>query len=336
MKVSYHVSHEQFSPGELLVLVQRAEQAGFDAAFSSDHFNPWAAAQGHSGFAWAWLGAALQATKHLTFSAITVPGGWRYNPAVLAQAIATLGAMFPQRLPWVALGSGQLLNEHIVGSHWPSKQQRNARLCEAAQIMKRLLAGETVTHYGGVTVEDAKIWSRPETATRLIGAATSVETAKWLGTWADGLLTTVECLEKARQVIDAFCESGGAGKPVYLKLDVAWAKTDEEALHQAHSQWRFNKLGGGVNWDIRTPDQFEAATRHIRPEDMRALMFVSSDLGRIADHVSSCAELGAESVDLHNVGTNQAEFIEVCGERILPQLRSRPTQEAPHLPYPLR
>jgi probable non-F420 flavinoid oxidoreductase len=321
MKVSYHVSHEQFSPPDLLAFVQHAEEAGFDAAFCSDHFNPWAPAQGHSGFAWTWLGAALQATQHLTFSAITVPGGWRYNPAVLAQAIATLGTMFPERLPWVALGSGQLLNEHIAGSHWPGKQQRNARLYEAAQIMKQLLAGGTVTWYGEVRVEDARIWSRPELPTRLVGAATSAETAKWLGTWADGLLTTVDSVEKAKRVIGAFREGGGAGKPVYLKLDVSWAETQEEALHQAHSQWRFNKLGGDVNWDVRTPEQFEAATRHIRPGDMSELMFVSSDAARIADHVSACAELGAESVDLHNVGTNQREFIDAYGEQILPRLR---------------
>jgi probable non-F420 flavinoid oxidoreductase len=321
MKVSYHVSHEQFSPGELLVLVQCAEQAAFDSAFSSDHFNPWAPAQGHSGFAWSWLGAALQATQHLTFSAITVPGGWRYNPAVLAQAIATLGAMFPERLPWVALGSGQLLNEHIVGAHWPTKRQRNTRLYEAAHIMKQLLAGETVTYCGQVTVEDAKIWSRPTTATRLVGAATSIETAKWLGGWSDGLLTTVDSLEKARRVIDAFRENGGAGKPVHLKLDLSWAETEEEALHHAHSQWRFNKLSGDVNWEIRTPEQFEAATQHMRREDMRGLMLISSDLDRIADYVLACRELGAESLDLHNVGTNQREFIEACGERILPRLR---------------
>ncbi|MEA2838981.1 MAG: hypothetical protein QOF41_311 [Methylobacteriaceae bacterium] len=321
MKVSYHISHEQFSPGELLGLAQLAEEAGFDAAFSSDHFNPWARAQGHSGFSWSWLGAALQATRRLSFSAITVPGGWRYNPAVLAQAIGTLGAMFPERLPWVALGSGQLLNEHIAGSHWPGKEERNARLYEAAQIMKALLAGESVTHKGLVTVEDAQIWSRPDTATSLVGAATSAETAKWLGSWADGLLTTLDSLDEARRVIDAFRESGGAGKPVHLKLDLSWAQTQEEALHQAHSQWRYNKLGGDVNWEIRSPDQFEAATRHIRPEDLGDMMLISSDPDRIADYVLACAELGAESVDLHNVGTNQREFINKCGEQILPSVR---------------
>lgn len=104
---SYHISHEQFAPSELLRLVQHAEAVGFDAAFSSDHLQLWAAAQGHSGFAWSWLGAALQATGRLTFGAITVPGGWRYQPVVLAQAVATLAEMFPDRVPWIALGSGE-------------------------------------------------------------------------------------------------------------------------------------------------------------------------------------------------------------------------------------
>jgi len=121
---SYHASQEQFSPKELLELVVRAERAGFDGAFSSDDLQPWGRAQGHSGFAWSWLGAALQATHKLTFSAITVPSGWRYHPVVLAQAIATLGHMFPGRLPWVAFGSGEAMNECATGASWPTSTAR--------------------------------------------------------------------------------------------------------------------------------------------------------------------------------------------------------------------
>jgi alkanesulfonate monooxygenase SsuD/methylene tetrahydromethanopterin reductase-like flavin-dependent oxidoreductase (luciferase family) len=132
-RISYHVSHEQFSPRELLRYVREAEAAGFDAAFSSDHLQPWAPSQGQSGFAWAWLGAALAQTERLSFSVITVPGGWRYHPAVLAQAIATLGQMFPGRLPWVAVGTGETINERMVGLDWPEKGERNARLREAGE-----------------------------------------------------------------------------------------------------------------------------------------------------------------------------------------------------------
>src|SRR5919202_3358811 len=132
-RIGYHASHEQFAPSELLRLVQCAEAAGFDCAMSSDHFRPWGPSQGQSGFAWAWLGAALQATSR-PFGVISAPG-YRYQPAILAQAAATLCEMFPGRL-WLALGSGQRLNEDLTGTAWPNKEERNARLEECAGIMR--------------------------------------------------------------------------------------------------------------------------------------------------------------------------------------------------------
>ncbi|WP_043830069.1 TIGR03885 family FMN-dependent LLM class oxidoreductase [Muricoccus aerilatus] len=320
-RFSYHISHEQFPPGELLQLVQEAEAAGFDGAFSSDHLQPWAPAQGHSGFAWAWLGAAMQATKGLQFGVISVPGGWRYSPAVLAQAVATLGAMFPGRLPWVALGSGQAMNEAVSGQPWPEKAERNARLKEGAEIMRALLAGETVTHRGRVSVVEARLWSRPEQATRLVGAATSEKTAEWLGGWADGLLTVGTEPATLRRTIEAFRRGGGEGKPVYLKVDLCLAATEEEALRQAHEQWRFNLLGSDVNWELRSPAQFETAARFVRPEDMRQAVRISADPAAFVDWLGECAALGFESIDLHNVGTGQRAFIEAFGEKVLPALR---------------
>src|SRR3712207_1221955 len=152
VRVGFHASHEQFAPSELLRLVRAAERAGFDCAMSSDHFRPWGAAQGQSGFAWSWLGAALEATR-LPFGVVTAPG-WRYHPAVLAQAGATLAEMYPGRF-WMALGSGEAINEAITGLPWPEKAERNARLEECAAVMRALLAGETVTHRGRVTVVEA-------------------------------------------------------------------------------------------------------------------------------------------------------------------------------------
>jgi coenzyme F420-dependent glucose-6-phosphate dehydrogenase len=318
---SYHISHEQFSPRDLLGLVQQAEAAGFDAAFSSDHFQPWAAAQGHSGFAWSWLGAALQATKRLNFGVISVPGGWRYSPVVLAQAIATLGQMFPQRIPWVALGSGQAMNEAVTGQLWPDKEERNARLREGTEIIRALLAGETVTHRGRISVVDAHIWSRPEQPTRLVGAATSEVTARWLGGWADGLLTVGTRPAELKQIIEAFRSGGGEGKPVYLKMDLCFATSEDEALRQAHEQWRFNLLGGDVNWDLRTPRHFEAASRFVRPEDMRQTVLISNDPARYVDWIAECSALGFDSIDLHNVGTEQSAFIDTFGEKVLPMLK---------------
>ncbi|ACA20610.1 luciferase family protein [Methylobacterium sp. 4-46] len=320
---SYHASHEQVAPRDLLAHVQRAEQAGFDGAFSSDHLQPWSAAQGQSGFAWAWLGAALQATQRLTFGIITVPGGWRYHPAVLAQAVATLGQMYPGRLPWVALGSGQALNESVTGTPWPDRPERHARLREGAEIMRALLAGETVTHRGRVSALDAKVWSRPETPTRLVGAATTPETAAWLGTWADGLLTVGSRPEALAPIVEAFRETGGADKPIFLKLDLSFARDPAEALAQAHAAWRFNQLGSPVAWELRSPAEFDAASRFVRPEDMHAQVLVSADLGEMTERIAACAALGFDSIDLHQVGGGQAAFIDAFGERVLPALRAR-------------
>jgi probable non-F420 flavinoid oxidoreductase len=322
--VSYHASHEQFSPADLLALAVRAERAGFDAIFSSDHLQPWAPSQGQSGFAWAWLGAAMQATARCSFGVITVPSGWRYQPVVLAQAIATLGLMFPNRLPWIAFGSGEAINECSVGADWPPKEERNARLKEGAEIVRALLAGAKVTHRGRVHAVNAKLWSRPDEPAKIIGAAVSEQTAAWLATWTDGLLTTCHDVKQLKRIIGAFREAGGAGKPVHVKVDVSWAESEEAALLQAHAQWRYNMIGGGLNWDVSDPSHFERAARFIRPEDVREAVFVSADLNRHAARLREIARLGVATLDIHNVGLNQVEFIDAFGRHVLPQLAAQP------------
>src|SRR3954449_3834193 len=153
--IGFHNSHEQVHPAELLTAVRHAEEVGFSAAMCSDHFAPWNLAQGHSGFAWTWLGAAM-ATTTLPFGVVNAPGQ-RYHPAIIAQAAGTLAAMFPGRF-WVALGSGENVNEHITGDPWPPKDERDARLRECVDVIRTLLAGDEVTHDGLVTVDRAKLW----------------------------------------------------------------------------------------------------------------------------------------------------------------------------------
>ena len=154
----FHASHEQVHPSALLAAVQRAEEAGFDAAMSSDHFSPWSARQGQSAFAWSWLGAALQSTS-LPFGVVNAPGQ-RYHPAIIAQAIGTLGEMYPGRF-WAALGTGEASNEHITGDRWPRKEVRNARLRECVDIIRALLRGEEVSHDGLVTRRPGPVWTPP-------------------------------------------------------------------------------------------------------------------------------------------------------------------------------
>jgi len=315
LAIGYHTSHEQFPPSVLLDLVQGAETAGFSASTSSDHFAPWSESQGQSGYAWSWLGAALQATR-LPFGVVTAPG-YRYHPAIVAQASATLGEMFPGRF-WIALGSGQLMNEGITGTRWPPKAERNARLEECAGIIRRLWAGETVTHHGQVIVEEARLYTRPSEPPLLLGAAISSETAEWVGAWADGLITTSRPPEELREVVDAFRRGGGGGKPMYLKVDVSYAPDEGEARRMAWEQWRFNLFENSVATSLRLPGMFDAASVYIRPEDMDKGVRISADPD---DHIAwlrDDASLGFERLFVHNVNTNQRQFIEFYGEEVIP------------------
>ena len=323
LRLGYHASHEQFSPRRLLELVTLAEASGFNCAMSSDHFKPWGADQGHSGFAWSWLGAAMERTR-LPFGIISAPG-YRYHPAILAQAAATLTEMYPGRL-WFGLGSGERLNEDITGLPWPNKSERNERLCECAEIIRALLNGETVNHRGAVTVVDARLYSRPAVPPVLFGAAVSERSAEAVGKWADGLLTTHAKPEQLRKVIEAFRRGGGEGKPLVLQVALNWANDEEEALLGAHQQWRFNQLGGDVNWELRSPADFDTASRFVTPEDMRGGVLISSDLEQHAAWLAEFVELGFSELQLHQVGRNQEEFIEAFGRSVIPQLCSSGSQ----------
>ncbi|HEX8904444.1 MAG TPA: TIGR03885 family FMN-dependent LLM class oxidoreductase [Longimicrobiaceae bacterium] len=320
IRVGYHCSHEQYAPGELLRLATLAEAAGFETGMCSDHYMPWSEAEGESGFAWSWLGAALQATK-MPFGVVTVPGGWRYHPAVHAQAAATLAAMFAGRF-WMACGSGERLNEHVVGGEWPPKEERNARLLEGVEIMRALWAGETVTHRGHVTVDEAKLYSLPPEPPKVIGAALSEETAEWAGGWADGLVTIVGEREGMRAIIEAFRRGGGEGKPLYLQAQLSFARTDEAALEAAWRQWRAAMFPSPVLAELKLPAHFDAVGERVRREDVAEKMRISADPGRHLEWLLGDAELGFEEINLHCVNrAEQERFIEVFGERVLPELR---------------
>ena len=317
VRIGYHASHEQFPPSQLLELVRAAEQAGFAAATCSDHFLPWTREQGQSGFAWSWLGAALQATS-LSFGTVTAPGD-RYHPAIIAQAAATLGEMFPGRF-WFAAGSGESLNEHITGAVWPAKAERNARLRECVDVMRALWDGERVTHDGLVKVVDAQLFTRPSAPVKVFIAAVTPATAEWAGEWADGLLTVSQPKETLRKVIDAFRRGGGDGKPMMVQVKVCHDRDDTIALRRAHEQWRANIFASDVLATLSTPEQFEAAGEFVTPEDVAARVHVSSDPSRHAAWIAEYAEMGFDAVYVHNVGPAQQGFIEAYAEHVLPQV----------------
>ncbi len=316
--VGFHASHEQLSPSALLAAVQRAEDAGFDAAMCSDHFAPWSVRQGHSGFAWSWLGSALQATR-LPMGVVTAPGQ-RYHPAITAQAMATLADMHPGRF-WAALGSGEAVNEHITGDRWPDKATRDARLLECVAVLRALLAGEEVTHHGLVTVDRARLWSRPSTPPGLYGAAVSDATARTVGSWADGLITVNQPADALRRVLAAFREGGGDGKPALLQVHLSWAESEDEALAIAHDQWRSNVFSSDLNWNLELPEQFDAAATHVRPDDVRNAVLVSADPARHAADLAALAALGFDGLYVHHVGQTQDRFIDTFAAKVLPELR---------------
>ena len=315
--IGYHASHEQHPPSRLLACVRAAEQAGFTAGMCSDHFHPWSDRQGHSGFAWSWLGAALQATR-LPFGVVNAPGQ-RYHPAVIAQAAATLAEMFPGRF-WVAVGSGEQLNEHITGGRWPPKPERNQRLLECAEVMRALWRGETVTHRGSVEVEEARLYTLPTEPPRLLAAAVTPETARWAAGWADGVITVGKPPADVQAFVDAFHEGGGEGKPIVLQVKVSYAATDDDALRAAHEQWRTNVFTSRLLADLRMPADFEAASDLVRPEDLHGPVLVSSDPAQHVAWLEEYVDLGLGEIYVHNVHPDQQRFISDFGERVLPQL----------------
>ena len=318
--VGYHASHEQLPPSVLLEAARAAAEAGFGAVSSSDHVTPWSRAQGESGFAWAWLGAALQAVP-VPFGVVNAPGQ-RYHPVIIAQAIATLAEMHPGRL-WVALGSGEASNEHVTGEPWPAKPERNARLLECVEIIRRLLQGDEVSACGRVHVDRARLWTLPDRPPPLIGAALSESTAAWCGGWADGLITVHAPPERLRRVIEAFHAGGGEGKPVRVQVKVAWAPSDDEALVAAHEQWSTNVLDPVLMADLETVEQFEAAAAHVRPDDMRGAVLVSSDPKQHVAWLHEILDCGADELFLHHVPRDQQGFIDTFAAEVLPEVVAR-------------
>lgn len=317
--IGYQASHEQFTPSDLLRYCAMAEKAGFTSINSSDHFYPWSKRQGQSGYSFAWLGASMAQTA-LPYGVVCTPG-YRNHPAIVAQAAATLSEMFPDRF-WVALGSGEALNERITGEKFPIKSERNERLVECAGIIKRLLNGETVTHFGRVTVEDAKLYTLPKKLPLLVGAAVTKETAAWMGTWADGMITVHREHKELKEVVEAFRNNGGEGKPVYLKAQLSYAASDEEALQGAWDQWRTNIFHSTALAELWQVEQFDKVAEFVQPEEVRDMVRVSADVNQHIAWIEEDMKLGFERIILHNVNREQERFIEVFGEKVLPHFKS--------------
>lgn len=284
---------------------------------SSDHFMPWSQRQGHSGFTFSWLGAALAATT-FPIGSVCAPGQ-RYHPALVAQATATLGEMFEGRY-WSALGAGQLLNEHITGEAWPSLQRRRGRLQECAELIRGLHRGERITsHRGTVTLEDAYLYDRPQVPVPLYAACVTPQSAARAATWAEGMITLNQPSAAEHDVVAAYREAGGAG-PVMLQVHLSWAETEEKAQQIAHDQWRTNVMGPPLDQDLPTPEHFDAAADEVSVDTVLNGVWASSSPAAHTEWVAAAAET-FDAVYLHHVGQHQKPWLDTAAEHILPALK---------------
>ena len=325
-KIGYAAMLEQFHPTDLLEWCPRAEAAGFSAGFMvSEHFHPWTPQQGNAAFAWSFMGALGERTTLPFGVAVTCPG-FRYHPAVIAHAAATLGAMYPGRF-WLGLGAGEALNEHVIGGEWPEIGVRSAMLFEAIEVIKLLFSGEVVKHDGEYfTLESAKLYTLPEKPIPIYVATAGPYNAKRTGRHADGMITVGAADEKIAMLWEKFAEGAvdegndPSAMPKLLQIHVSWAETHAEAEANAVREWP----NGGMAFPkqyIRNPEDFANIAKLVRPEHFTNRVLISADLDEHAAHVQKFIDMGFDEIHLHNVGRNQAEFIAAFGEKVLPQLR---------------
>lgn len=323
--IGYSAALEQFHPTELLHYCKLAEQHGFRGVMAADHFQPWVPQQGHNAFVYAWMGALGATTNHTFGPGVTCPS-FRYHPSVIAQAAATLAAMYPGRF-WLGLGSGEALNEHVVGGVWPEPLERMEMLIESTEMIQKLLTGKSVRYRGKYfTMEKVRLYTLPDTPPPIYIAATGPQTVKFAGRMCDGLITPGASHEKLRGILDTFAAGAReAGKdpdklPKLLQLHVSWAETYEEALQNAMTEWP----NGGMNFpkqDIRSPEDFAAMAKLVRPENFQGRVLISTDLDEHREHLQGFIDLGFDEIHVHNVGRNQEQFIKVFGEQVIPRLK---------------
>jgi len=326
--IGYAAALEQFHPTEAVEYSALAEQHGFSGVMAADHFQPWIPTQGQAGFVWNVLTAVAERTRGDLGPGVTAPT-FRWHPAMVAQASATLAAMYPGR-HWLGLGSGEALNEHITGQYWPEAPERINRMFEAIDIIRKLftnsLAGKDTKHAGQFyKLESTRLWTMPQEAPPILVATGGPVTAKRAGRHADGLITVGAPLEKIAGLFEKFAAGAKeAGKdpdamPKVLQLHLSWAPTDEEALANAMDQWP----NGGMKFpkaDIRSPFDFAAMAKLVREEDFAGRMVISSDPDTHRAEIQKYVDLGFDRIYLHNVGRNQAEWLETFGRDVLPKL----------------
>ncbi|MFD6911260.1 LLM class F420-dependent oxidoreductase [Streptomyces virginiae] len=316
--IGYTMMTEQAGPRELVSHVVGAERAGFDFSVISDHSFPWLESQGHASYAWSVLGAAAQATSRIPLMTYVTCPTFRYHPAVVAQKAATVQILSEGRFR-LGLGSGENLNEHIVGAGWPAAHVRLDMLEEAVDIIRRMFTGEYVSHHGAhFDVENARLWDLPDAPPPIGIAVSGTRSCAVAGRQGDLVIAT----EPRRELLERFDAHGGAGKPKVGQLPVCHDTDRAAAVARAHDQFRWALGGWKVNAELPGPDGFEQAARHTRPEDVAEAIPCGDDVDAFVDAVRPYAEAGFTEVALVQIGgAHQEPFLEWAEAKLLPALR---------------
>jgi coenzyme F420-dependent glucose-6-phosphate dehydrogenase len=318
MKFGYSLAAEDWPPRDLVRLAGEAEEAGFDFALVSDHFHPWLDVQGQSPFVWTVLGAIAEATEGMHVgTGVTCPT-IRTHPAIIAHAAATTSAMMPGRF-LLGLGSGENLNEHVLGDAWPAPDVRLSMLEEAIEIMRLLWSGGEQTFRGRhYTVDHARLYTLPEDPPPIILAAGQPAAAELAGRCADGLANT----SPDASVIESFVEAGGRGKPTYGMIHACVAPTAEEGVATARKLWPNIALQGELSRELARPTHFGDAVKPLREEDLAEIVPAGPDPEPHVDAIRAFVDAGYDHVWIHQIGPDQDAFFRLYRDEVIPAFAS--------------
>ncbi len=314
-KFGLTLSSEEHDPGRLLDIAQLAEESGFDFVSISDHFHPWLDDQGHSPFVWTMLGALAERTTTLdVVVGVTCPI-MRIHPVILAQATATTSHLLGERFTW-GVGTGEALNEHVLGDKWPPAPDRLAMLEEAIEVVRRLWSGDEVSMAGKYfTVENARLYDAPPVEIPVVMSAFGDHAAELAARVADGLWTT----GGASETIETWKAAGGAG-PVYSQIDVCWADDEDEALDTVAAVWRTAGVPGQLSQDLPTPAHFDMAASIVQRADLAEEVLVGADADALVKQARAAIDAGVDHLYFHQIGDDQEGFCEAWASGLAEQL----------------
>jgi G6PDH family F420-dependent oxidoreductase len=304
MEIGYWLSSEEQAPKALVENAKRAEEAGFGHVLISDHIHPWVDAQGHSPFVWGVIGAIAEATERIQLgTAVTCPL-IRMHPAIVAHAAATAQALMDGRF-FLGVGTGENLNEHVLGDKWPRADERLEMLDEAIDVIRALFGGAFETYRGKhYTVEQAKLYDAPKNPPPVVVAAKAENAAKLAAAKGDGTMNTSPDAE----IVKIFRDAGGKG-PVYGKVAGAFASSEADARRIAKERQPNTAMPGDLSTELALPRDFEAVAELVREEDLEGSLVFGDDPGKWREKIAEFEDAGFTHVALHNVGEDQRAFI---------------------------